>query len=103
MSGASTTFAWSANDPDGDVLTYALDYSTDNGTTWKALAINWNSTSFPVDLTKLPGSNQALIRVTASDGFNSAQGQSNAVFNVPSHGPEAFISTPENNHLYVGG
>ena len=103
LSGASTTFAWSANDPDGDVLTYALDYSTDNGTTWKALAINWNSTSFPVDLTKLPGSNQALIRVTASDGFNSAQGQSNAVFNVPSHGPEAFISTPENNHLYVGG
>ena len=44
------------------------------------MTIDWTATSLPVDLTKLPGSNQALIRVTASDGFNSAQDQSNAVF-----------------------
>ncbi len=102
LNGASTTFTWTASDEDGDSLTYLLEYSKDNGTTWKALAVNWKSTSFPVDLTNLPGSNQALFRVTASDGFNTTQDQSDAVFTVPAHAPQAFISTPDNNHLYVG-
>ncbi|MEO7659723.1 MAG: carboxypeptidase-like regulatory domain-containing protein, partial [Pyrinomonadaceae bacterium] len=102
LSGASANFTWTASDLDGDTLTYALEYSSDNGTTWKALAFNWNTTSFPVDLTKLQGSNQAFFRVTASDGFNSAEDQSNAVFIVPSHAPEVSVTTPENNHLYVG-
>lgn len=102
LNGASATFTWTASDPDGDALTYAVDYSTDNGATWRALTINWNATSFPVDLTRLPGGNQALIRVTASDGFNSAQDQSDAVFSVPLRAPGAFIATPEDNHLYVG-
>ena len=68
--GPSATFTWAAADLDGDTLTYTVEYSADNGVTWKTLAINWNSTSLQVDVTKLRGSNQALIRVTASDGFN---------------------------------
>ena len=102
LNGASATFSWTAADTDGDTLTYALDYSKDNGATWIPLAANWSSTSFPVNPASLAGSNQALFRVTASDGFNTAQDQSDAVFTVPSHGPQAAISTPENNHLYVG-
>src|SRR5205085_867262 len=38
----------------------------------------------------------------ASDGFNAGQDVSNAVFTVPAHGPQALISAPDNNHLYVG-
>ena len=99
---ASATFTWTASDADGDRLTYLLEYSQDNGATWKALAVNWNTTSFPVDTSLLPASSQALFRVIASDGLNTAQDQSDAVFTVPPHAPQAFISTPENNHLYVG-
>ncbi len=102
LSGQTATFAWTASDPDGGPLTYGVDYSTDNGATWKALAINWTSTTYPVDLDGLRASNQALIRVTASDGFNTAQDSSNAFFTVPQHSPVASISAPENNHLYVG-
>jgi uncharacterized delta-60 repeat protein len=99
--GPSTTFTWTAADLDGEALTYTLEYSTDNGTTWETLAINWNSESYPVDLTRLAGSNQALIHVTASDGFNCAQAQSQGTFIVPKHAPTASIDSPEDNRLYV--
>ncbi len=102
LSGSSATFTWTASDQDGDTLAYLLEYSTDNGGTWKPLAVNWKSTSFAVNPTNLAGSNQALFRVTASDGFNTTADQSDAVFTVPAHGPQVVISTPENNHLYVG-
>ena len=46
LSDPSATFTWTAADPDGDALSYTLEYSTDNGTTWETLAINWNSESF---------------------------------------------------------
>jgi hypothetical protein len=97
-----TNVAWTANDLDGDVLKYAIEYSTDNGATWIALSMNWNSTVFPVDFSKLPASNQALVRVRASDGFNSGEDRSNAVFTVPPHAPMAYISAPTNNQIYVG-
>ncbi len=102
LNGQAATFAWTASDTDGDPLTYEVDYSVDNGSTWKTLAINWTSKTYPVDLTGLVGSTQALIRVIATDGFNSTQAQSAATFTVPPRGPQALISSPDNNHIYVG-
>ena len=102
LTGPSTTFTWTAADLDGDALSYMLEYSTDDGTTWQTLAVSWNAPNHPVDLTKLHGSNQALIRVTASDGFNCAQAQSQGTFTVPNHAPTADVSSPEDKHLYVG-
>ena len=102
LNDPTATFTWTATDPDGDALSYTLEYSADNGTTWQTLAINWNSESFTVDVTKLHGSNQALARVTASDGFNCAQAQSQGTFTVPDHAPTADVSSPEDNRLYVG-
>ena len=101
LSGASATFSWSATDTDADPLLYLVEYSRDAGATWRTLAIDWNSTNLPVDVTRLPGTTQALIRVTATDGFNSSQDQSDSIFTVGRHAPEAVILTPENNRLYV--
>jgi len=102
LNDPTATFTWTAADPDGDPLSYTLEYSADNGTTWETLAINRNSESFTVDVTKLHGSNRALARVTASDGFNCAQAQSQGTFTVPDHAPTADVSSPEDNRLYVG-
>ena len=102
LNGPTANFTWTAADPDGDPLKYAVEYSTDAGATWKPLTMNWDSTTYPVDLTRLPASNQALIRVTATDGFNSAQDQSNATFTVPEHAPETVITGPANNRLFIG-
>ena len=102
LNGPTATFTWTAADADGNALTYVVDYSSDAGTTWNTLTSGVTTTSYTADVTKLRASNQALVRVSASDGFNSAQDQSNAVFTVSEHAPEVSISTPLNNDLYVG-
>lgn len=102
LNGATTTFTWTANDADGDQLVYSIDYSTDAGATWKNLVAEWSSTSYQVDLTKVAGSSQALLRVMASDGFHTAQDQSDATFTVAEHAPRISTTTPEDNRLYVG-
>jgi len=89
--------SWTASDADGDPLRYVVQYSPDNGATWRALVVNWTDTSFTVDaqnLAVLPGSSQARIRVIASDGVNTAEDQSNAVFTVARKLPQAHILEP---------
>ena len=102
LSGSTAAFTWTAADADGNPLVYTVDYSPNGGTTWSALAVGLSSTTYTADITKLAASTQALIRVTASDGFNSTTDPSNAVFTVSPHAPQASIVSPESNHLYVG-
>jgi hypothetical protein len=89
-----TTVNWSANDADGDALTYNVYYSPDDGDTWQLLGLNWTDASLPIDTSLLPGSNTALIRVVASDGLNTGQAES-LPFVVPLHAPVATITRPD--------
>lgn len=102
LNGTASNFAWNASDADGGPLNFTIEYSIDSGNTWTMLTTEWESNTYPVDLTKLRSSSQALIRVTASDGFNSSSDQSNSTFIVPSHGPQVGVLTPEADHVYVG-
>ncbi len=102
LNGPTATVTWTAADADGDALTYAVDYSSNNGTSWSNLASGLTSVNYLVDLRKLPGSNQTLFRVTVSDGFNAATDQSNATCTIPPHLPTASILSPQNDQLYVG-
>jgi hypothetical protein len=97
----TTTIQWSASDSDGDQLSYLLEYSTDAGTNWETLAADLNTNNLEADLSTVPGSSQALFRVTATDGFNTAQDQSDATFNVAKHAPRVRIKSPDDNQLYV--
>ena len=102
LSGSTATIEWSASDLDGDTLRFVIQYSSDAGASWQTLTTNWISTSYDLDLSTIPGTNQGLIRILASDGFHTAQTQSNGTFSVTKHPPQVIIRSPENNRFYVG-
>jgi hypothetical protein len=90
----SVTVTWLAPDGDDDVLTYSLLYSTDNGANWRAIASGLKEQQYTVDLVNLPGSDDAIFRVIATDGVNTGQDDSDGPFQVPNNAPEVGIITP---------
>lgn len=98
----SLSITWSASDADGDELRFNVDYSIDNGASWQKLAWDWPETALEIDSSKLPGSTQARIRVSANDGFHTTFAESEA-FAVADHPPVAIILSTALNHYYVGG
>jgi hypothetical protein len=85
--------AWQASDPDDDVLHYLVQYSADAGQTWTTLASDWTETSLTVDTAYLPGSEQARVRVLATDGINTGRADS-ASFSVADKPPRVWIAAP---------
>ncbi|RRR69283.1 MAG: hypothetical protein EI684_16130 [Candidatus Viridilinea halotolerans] len=102
LSSAPVTLSWNASDPDGDPLVYVVQYSRDNGATWETIALDLSATTLELDPADFPGGDQSLFRVQASDGFHTAVDQSDAVFSVARHAPEAFIEGLANGGMYVG-
>lgn len=97
FTGGNIAVAWTANDSDGDPLEVAVDYSADNGATWIPVgaARGGGPGSLSVPVVLLGGSQNARIRVTASDGFRTGSATS-AAFRVAAQAPLAYISQPEN-------
>jgi hypothetical protein len=96
------TISWRASDPDsGDRLLFTVQYSPDNGQTWRALLTNVPNLSgtdtATVDLKSLSGlpasTTGGRIRVIASDGYNTAMAVSQP-FTVPNRAPQPTISLP---------
>jgi hypothetical protein len=95
---------WQADDPDGDVLEYTVQYSSDGGTTWAVLELSTRSTTLDLDdLSLIPGSSQALVRVIANDGVNTTTDTSDAPFSVARKSPIADISQPVDGAVYPSG
>jgi hypothetical protein len=84
--------AWTGSDADQGEVFYLVQYSSDGGQTWETLASNVTATFLPFDPALLPGSDQALVRVLASDGVNTGEDQSDAPFHVAPKDPRVFIS-----------
>jgi hypothetical protein len=86
---------WQASDADGDDLTYTLQYSPDSGQTWQVLAFGLTDESHQVlSLYNLTGSDQAKIRVLATDGGNTGVDVSDGDFSVPNTPPLPVIQSP---------
>ena len=103
LAGPTATLTWSANDADGDALEYVIQYSTDAGATWEVLHSGWPATSYELYMDTIPGSDQALIRVLANDGFYTSQDQSDATFGVVKKPPIANIRAIDPITTYVDG
>ena len=80
---------WSATDPDGDTLTYALLYSPDGGKRWVDAVPFPTQTSANVPVGLLAAGGQHLFRVVASDGFNSTEVTMAAPFKLKGEEPGA--------------
>jgi hypothetical protein len=94
--------AWSANAANGDALAYTVQYSPDNGATWKTLAVHASDQSLGIDSSQLPATTQGLMRVIASDGLYTTTVQSAANFTVQPHAPSVSINGPLDGSTFIG-
>jgi Tol biopolymer transport system component len=101
-SSSTSVVSWTVTDPDSAEHTAWLEYSADNGATWASIAPGIADTTTPIDFSMLPGGDQALLRVTVSDGVNSGSAVS-APFAVARKGPQAQIILPTNDASYAVG
>jgi len=88
------TISWKASDLDGDPLTFTVEYSVNGGDTWIPVSVGVNTTSIDIDFGSLPGSDNALIRILASDGVNTSEARLDQTFRVPRKGPQVTLSLP---------
>jgi hypothetical protein len=100
---STTTVFWTGDDQDEDPLEYVLQYSATGGDTWQPIAIRLTETSYTVNTADLPGGDQCIFRVAASDGFHTAYDSSDDPFSVPRKAPTAFIMDPEEGQIYAVG
>ncbi|MBN1890650.1 MAG: Ig-like domain-containing protein [Thermoflexales bacterium] len=80
---------------------FILQVSTDNGATWQAQAIHLPGTTYTVETTSLPNTTQALVRVIATDGLNTAS-DSAGLFTIDNPARvEYVLPTPGAEHVNV--
>lgn len=89
-------------DADGDDVSYVVEYSADNGTTWTPILFEQFNGSHFYPVSALAGSNEARIRVTATDGLNSTSAMSQP-FVVANQPPRAYIQNPVNGSEFMEG
>jgi hypothetical protein len=94
---------WVAEDGDHDELYYTVQYSDDGGQNWETLGLNLTDSHLEVDDTEIPGSNSALIRVVATDGFNVGSDDSDWTFTVTGKPPIVRMISPADGDSYMQG
>jgi uncharacterized repeat protein (TIGR01451 family) len=94
--------SWIGSDPDGNPLAYLVQFSPDGGNSWDTLAIDLDSTNMDIPADTLPGTTNGLIRVIASDGFNTYSAQSAGPFTITNHVPSIVILQPSSGALFYG-
>lgn len=104
--GMVKTVNWTANDLDGDTLSYSVLYSNDNKQSWFAVATDLASAeatiTYGLDTSTLPGGTNAFVRILASDGVNTGQADAGP-FVVNGKEPTALISAPVDGSTFAPG
>ena len=84
-------------------LTFFVLYSPDAGKSWHTVASDVTDNEVKMNLDDLPGSEQALFGVIATDGVNTDIAESNGIFSIPFKEPQATIFTPSSNMISSTG
>ena len=86
---------WTASDDDvSDSLWFDVAFSRDNGTTWEVIATRLEETHLDVRSDQFPGTDQAMLRVFASDGLLTSEATVEP-FSIASKSPQAVIALPQ--------
>ncbi len=91
--GGSAMVTWTEDSPVGLPLFALVQYSPDGGTTHVTLARDLPDTSLMVDTDEFAGTNNAVVTVLVTDGFNTATATSRP-FQVAFKPPAVHISSP---------
>jgi uncharacterized repeat protein (TIGR01451 family) len=102
LPAVETQVNWSAADADGDSLTYLIQFSGNNGSSWQTLDTGLTETSYTVDLSQLQGTTEGLFKIQASDGLLTSSDESDAVFTVASQPPSVYLVEPEDEATFFG-
>jgi len=94
--------AWQASDLDGDALWFDIAFSRDGGETWEVIATRLQGSELLVGGEQFPGTENARVRVYASDGVRTSVATS-AAFAVARKPPLVFITAPENGLIVPPG
>ena len=96
------TVRWEQADLDGDPVSSTVEYSPDDGVSWRTLAVDLSTNEWVVPRNLLAGTSMGRIRVHASDGLNSSTDVSDATFSVADNPPELFIIHPSGENSVSG-
>jgi hypothetical protein len=88
------TIQWTADDADGDPLTFNVHYSADGGNSWSVVASRLETTSHDIEVAELAGSEEAMVRVVVTDGVNTSMDASDGPFKVEGSPPYVVIYSP---------
>jgi hypothetical protein len=102
LTGDTVEFSWVGTDSDGDALSYTVQVSTDCGETFETVAVAYPDTALTVPLDYIRGTDCGLLRVQASDGFNTAEDVSDQPFTIPNRAPRVSIARPANGAKLFG-
>jgi hypothetical protein len=94
--------AWHASDLDSDALWFDVAFSRDGGETWEVIATRLQESEVLVRGDQFPGTENARVRVYASDGVRTSVATS-AAFAVARKPPLVFITAPENGLVVPSG
>jgi|GEM_PF-3506252 len=97
-----TAVRWNATDADGDPLVARIDYSADDGRSWRPLTVDAFGGSASVPSTLLSRSSRARIRVTVNDGFEETAAVSGR-FTAEGRPPVVSIDSPSRGATIVNG
>jgi hypothetical protein len=100
--GVVKTLSWAAADVDGDALSYSVLYSANNKASWYAVATDVTQTVYSLDTSLLPGGTQCYVRILATDGVNTGEGDAGP-FIVMGKEPTALINAPADGAAYAPG
>jgi uncharacterized repeat protein (TIGR01451 family) len=92
--GAETTVRWEAHDEDGGELSASVEYSSDDGQTWRLLTTGVRGSEARLPSAMLSATESGRLRVTVNDGFNETVAVSER-FSAVGAAPEVRIVEPE--------